>query len=226
MKHAACLVGAAVALALSLPAAAQMHNGYRMGGSPRAMVNLVSPADSSIQIRRGALMIGQYMFGMGQHPLADMPGPGGNATPGIRFVLRLYGVSDATGLLTNTENHFVFHGQVTTPTGSTPIAIDQTFALHGGSALVQVPLSLPAITDAATITIDSVVVSNGGVTFALPGVALGQPTPQMTPQPTPHAGCTSDSDCNDGNPNTDDTCTPMGCVHMPDHMGPGGGPMM
>jgi hypothetical protein len=48
----------------------------------------------------------------------------------------------------------------------------------------------------------------------------------MTPQATPGETCTNDSDCDDADPNTRDECTPMGCRHMPDHMGPGGGPMM
>jgi hypothetical protein len=229
MKCIVGLISGAVAVAVTLPVAAQMMQGGRMGGGRHGMINLVSPADSPTQIRRGAVMVGQYMHGTGQNSMGPAtPGAGGNRTPGIRVVLRLYGASDRNGLLTSTGNLFVFRGQLTTPTGShTPIVIDQEFALSSGSATVQVPLSLPSLTGPATITIDEVSIADDtGNTFALPGIALVQPTPQMTPKPKPGGSCTNDTDCNDGDPDTQDLCTPMGCRHMPDHMGPGGGPMM
>jgi hypothetical protein len=175
------------------------------------------------------LMIGQYRFGMGQNSMAPgTPAPGGNGTPGLRLVLRLYGVSDANGLVTSTGNRLIFQGQLTTPAGSkTPIVVDQAFVLNGGSALVQAPLNLPSLTGPATITIDQIIVADdGGSAFAVPGIALIQPTPQFTPGPTPGVGCTHDSDCDDGNPDTRDLCMPMGCVHMPGHMGMSGQPMM
>ena len=195
-----------------------------MGGGRHAMINLVSPADSPTQIRRGAIMIGQYMVGMmGQ----NSPGPSGTQTPGIRIVLHLSGVADTNGLVTDAGNHLIFEGQLTTPTGNgAPISIDQIFALNAGVAVIQVPLSFPSVTGPATITIDRIAVEdNSGNDFAVPGVSLVQPisqitprsTPQITPRPTATVGCTSDRDCYDG-----DICTPMGCRHM----GPGGGPMM
>jgi hypothetical protein len=227
MKCTAGLIGGAVAIAVTLPTVAQMmHQGNGMGGGRRAMINLVSPADSPTQIRRGTVMVGQHMFGMGQSSVEPgMPGPSGNGTPGTVVVLRLYGVSDANGLITSTGNRFIFQGELTTPTSdNTPIAIDQAFALNSGSVVVQVRLNLPSVTGPATIIIDRVaVVDGGGHTFATPGIALAEPAPQMTPRPTPGGSCTNDSDCNDGDPNTQDVCTPMGCRNTSGHMG---GPMM
>jgi len=230
MRRAAALISAAIGVAVTLPVAAQMmHQGEGMGGGRRTVTNLVSPADSPIQIRRGILTVGQYMFGRGLDSMGPgMPGLGGNGTSGVRVVLRLHGVSDADGVITSTGNRFIFQGQLTTRTGSkAPIVIDQVFALNNGAALVLVPLSLATLTGPATIIIDQVaIVDDGGNAFAVPGITLVQPTPQMTPQPTPGGSCTNDNDCNDGDPETQDLCTPMGCGHMTDHMGPGGGPMM
>ncbi len=175
-------------------------------------------------------MIGQYMFGMGQNSMGPgTPTPGGNRTPGLRLVLRLYGVSDANGLITSTGNHLIFQGQLTTPAGSkTPIMVDHVFVLNNGSALVQAPLSLPSLTGPATITIDQIIVADDdGSAFAVPGIALIQPTPQATPRPTTGVGCTRDkATCDDGNPDTRDLCMPLGCVHTPGHMGMSGAPMM
>jgi hypothetical protein len=228
MRRAAALISVAFGVVVTVPVAAQMMNqGNGMGGGRRTMINLVSPADSPIQIRRGTVMVGQYMLGMGQNSMGPgMPGLGGNATPGTRLVLRLYGVSDTNGLITSTGNRFIFQGELKTPSGNnTPIVIDQAFALNSGAAMVLVPLSLPSVTGLATITIDQVaVVDDVGNAFAVPGIALAQPIPQMTPRPTPNGTCTNDNDCNDGDPNTQDVCTPMGCRHTSDHMG--GGPMM
>jgi hypothetical protein len=230
MKYTAGLISGAVAIAVTLPVAAQMMSqSSSMGGGRRTMINLVSPADSPIQIRRGTVMVGQYMVGMGQNSMGPgMRGLGGSGTPGVRLVLRLYGVRNTNGLITSTGNRFIFQGALTTPTGSnTPIVIDQVFALNSGAAILQIPLTLPALTSPAGITIDQIaIVDDGGSAFAVPGIALVQPTPQMTPQPMPGGSCTNDSDCNDGDPDTRDLCTPMGCRHMTDHMGPGGGPMM
>lgn len=202
MKRALGIVaGITFAALLPGPAAAQMMQGGMMGGGRHGMINLVSPADSPTQIRRGAVMIGSYAFGMmGQSSTGSgMPGRGGGGTAGIRVVLRLYGVTDANGLVTSTGNHLIFEGQLTTPTdNSTPISIDQLFALNAGAALVEVPLSM-SISGPATITIDRIAVEDDGENaFAVPGINLTRPTPQGTPQAT----------------------------HTPGHMGPGGGPMM
>ena len=227
MMWAARLIACVAVWAVAFPPAlhAQMMQGNGMGGGRHGMINLVSPADSPIQIRRGAIMIGQYMAGMmGQNSIGNrQPGASGTGTPGIRIVLRLSGATDVNGLVTSGSNHLIFEGQVTTATGNrTPIAIDQPFALNAGSALVQVPVSLSAVTGPATITIDRIAVQDADDNiFAVPGVALAQPTPQTIPRPTPGGRCTKDSDCNDGDSTTQDVCMPMGCQHMHGHMGPG-----
>jgi hypothetical protein len=223
MKRTPGLLSGALALAVALPLGAQMmDHGARMGGGRRTIINLVSPADSPTQIRRGTVMFGQYMSNIGQPFMPGMPGASENGTRQARVMLRLYlsGVSDANGLITSGGNRFIFQGQLLTPTdGPTPVTIDQTFALNSGRALVQVPLRLPAFTGLATVTIDQVTVTDAhGSAVAVPGIALAQPTPQSTPQPTPEGSCTSDSGCDDGDPDTEDVCTPMGCQHMPDHM--------
>jgi len=220
IKHTIPLVSIAVVAALVVPVAAQMMPG--MGGGRHGAITLVSPADSPTQVRRGVVMVGQYMAGMmGQNPGGS--GTPGNPAPGIRIRLRLSGVTDPNGLVASTGNHLIFEGQLTTPTGAkVPIAVDQLFAVTAGSALVQVPLSFASVTGSATITIDRVAVQDSSShAFAVPGIVLAQPTPQTTPHPTPGGRCTTDSDCNDGNPNNRDVCTPMGCQHMGGHMGPG-----
>ncbi len=232
MRCSVGLVVGVIVLAVFPPRAshAQMMQGNGMGGSHHGMINLVSPADSPTQIRRGAIviiggyMIGGYMTGMmGQNPTGSGM-PGGNPTPGVRVMLRLFGVMDTRGLVTGGGNHLILEGQLTTPTSNrSPIKIDQLFALNAGSVLVQVPLSLPSVSGPATITIDRLAVQDSsGNAFAVPGVAIAPPTPQITPSPTPGGNCTSDGDCNDGNPDTRDVCTPTGCRHV----GMGGGPMM
>ncbi len=228
MRIFARLIGG-VALAVALPVTAQMMQpGDGMGGGRRTMINLISPADSPIQIRRGTVMFGMYMTGMGQNPMGmGMTGSASNGVPATQVVLRLMltGVSDAQGLITSTDNVFTFRGQLATPgDGTTPVAIDQSqsFALSGGRASVQVPVNLPTLTGPATISIDEVFATDGhGTVFALPGITVAQPTPQGTPHPTPGEHCASDSDCNDGDPNTTDICMPMGCQHMSGHMGHG-----
>lgn len=191
-----------------------------MGGGRHGMINLVSPADSPTQIRRGTIAITSYMFGMMGSGFA---GPNGNGPAGVRVMLRLYGVTDTGGLVTSTGNHLIFEGQLTTPTSSrAPFSINQVFALSAGAAAIQVPLSLPSVTGPATITIDRIAVEDDSDNdFAVPGVSLAQPisqiTPGPTPQPTARGGCTNDRDCDAG-----DICMPMGCVHMPGHMGTSG----
>lgn len=225
MKYTTGLISA-LALAVALPVGAQMMNqGSGMGGGRRTVINLVSPADSPIQIRRGTLMFGQHMSTMGQNSMGPgMPGPGGNGAQVSQVILRLYlsGVSDASGLLTNMDNHFTFQGQLTTPTATAPITIDQNFVLNRGAASLQVQVSVPSVTGPLSITIDHVaIIDSDGKTFAAPGIALAQPTPQGTPNPTRGGSCTSDSDCNDGDPNTTDICMPMGCMHVSGPMGHG-----
>ena len=128
--------------------------------------------------------------------------------PHVDLVLRLSGVSDANGLITSTGNRLIFLGQLTTPADSNSpikIEVDQDFVLNDGSAFVEAPLSLPPLTNPARLTIDQIIVADdGGNAFAVPGIALIQPAPQFTPGPTPAVGCTHDSDCDDGNPDTCD----------------------
>jgi hypothetical protein len=227
MRQVVTLMIAAVGLAVTVPVAGQMmHAGDGMGGGRRSSVNLVSPAASQTQIRRGMLMIGSFMGMMGNSAMrgAMMPTPSpGNLTRGLRVMLRLYGVADSAGLVTSTRNHLLFNGRLTSATGDEQsITIDQEFNLTNGAALVQVPVTVADASSPATLLIDQVAVTDAaGDTFAAPGVMLVQPTPAATPQVTPGTGCTSDSDCNDGNPDTQDVCMPMGCRHMPDDDGPG-----
>jgi hypothetical protein len=225
------LIDTALALSLFLPPAvhAQVMQGGMMGGGRHGMINLVSPADSPTQIQYGVIMIGSYALGMMGPGSTGPATPGtGNAAPGIRLVLRLYGVSDSNGLVTNTNNHLIFDGELTAPTANRePIHFDQPFALNAGSGSAQAFIALPSITGPATITIDRIAVEdNSANVFAMPGVAFAQPTPRITPRPIPGTGCTNNSDCDDGNPNTRDLCMPIGCVHIPVSMGPDSGPMM
>lgn len=63
-----------------------------MGGGHHGMINLVSPADSPTQIRRGSVMIGSYAFGMmGQSSMvaAFLPAMMASATPRCLVRLRL-----------------------------------------------------------------------------------------------------------------------------------------
>jgi hypothetical protein len=216
-------VGVMLAALLTVPAVAQMmHGGGDMGGGRHTVVNLVSPADSAIQVRRGVLIIGQQMSMMQVPATPTAQG----STPRVGLMLRLSGVSDGAGLVTNTRNRLLFDGRLaTTTSGESPITIDQEFALKGGVAFVQVAVSVPSLTDPARILIDHIAVLDAdGDTFAVPGVVIAPPVASATPAPTPNAGCTRNSDCDDHNPNTRDLCMPVGCVHMPSHMG--GGPMM
>jgi hypothetical protein len=206
-------------LALSAPAQMMEGGGY-MGGGRRTMVNLVSPTDSAIQIKRGVLMIGQHTSMM--QTLA----PESQTAPSrVWLLLRVYGVSDGAGLVTNAGNRLLFEGRLSTTSGESPIAIDQTFGLRDGAAFVRVPVDLPPLMNSPRILIDQIAVLDAaGATFALPGVSIGSPIVAETPAPTPETRCTRNTDCDDQNPDTRDLCMPVGCVHMPDHMG--GGPMM
>jgi hypothetical protein len=227
MKQSATLIAAAIAVVVTLPVGAQMMlHDDGMGGGRRSMINLVSPADSPIQIRRGVLMIGQYMSSMGS-TMMRAPVPGGDSTPRVWLMLRLSGVSAGGGLITNANNHLRFDGRLTPGAGNEePIAIDQQFALREGAAFVKVPINLPVGTGSARILIDRVAVMGAdGNAFAVPGVLIASPPPFETPRPTPVTECTRDSDCDDGDPKTRDVCMPMGCRHMPGHMEPGRGPM-
>ncbi|MBI3782864.1 MAG: c-type cytochrome [Deltaproteobacteria bacterium] len=185
MRHFRLIIWVAV-LAMFVPSVsgAQMMHGNGMGGGRNGMINLVSPADSPTQIRRGSVAIASYISAMMGAAIA---GPHGSGTPGLRVMLRLYGVTDIGGLVTSAGNHLIFQGQLTTPTGKrTPISIDQLFALNAGAAAIQVPVSMPSVTGPATIVIDRVAVEDSsGNAFAVPGVSLTQPIPLLTPVPTP-----------------------------------------
>ena len=213
-------VGVTLTALLAVAATAQMmHGGAGMGGGRRTMINLVSPADSPTQVRRGVLMVGQYMSMM-QTPAA----PGGQASaPRVWLLLRLYGVSDSSGLVTNAGNRLLFDGRLATASdGEAPITIDQEFALRDGVAFIQVPVPVPPLTDSARILIDQATVLDAdGDTFAVPGVVIAPPIASATPAPTPGVRCARDTDCDDHNPDTRDVCMPVGCVHIP---GRGGGP--
>src|SRR5512143_1148684 len=119
--------GAGIALGLLLlllltgPSAAQMmHGGGDMGGGRHTVVNLVSPTDAALQVRRGVLMIGQYMSMM---RIPATPAAQGSATR-VWLMLRLSGVSDGAGLVTNARNRLRFDGRLATATdGESPIAV-------------------------------------------------------------------------------------------------------
>ncbi len=229
MKRSGALIVTATAAAfLALPVAAQMmHDSDGMGGGRRTGINLVSPTNSLTQVRRGMLMIGQHMYSSrGMMPAPSLPRDEGGQ-PRVWLLLRLSGVSDPDGLISRTGNQLVFAGRLSSGSGAEePLTIDQEFTLTNGAALVQVPVTLPTATDWSRVLIDQVAVLDAdGNTFAVPGVVIAQPAPLATPQPTPRAACTDNGDCDDHNPNTRDVCMPVGCVHMPGHMGPGD-PMM
>jgi hypothetical protein len=216
-------VGITLAALLTVPAAAQMmHGGGDMGGGRHTAVNLVSPTDAATQVRRGVLIVGQQMSMM-QVPATPTAQ---EATPRVWLILRLSGVSDGAGLVTSAGNRLRFDGRLATAAGGeSPIAIDQEFALRAGAALVQVAVPVPSLSESARILIDSIAVLDvDGDTFAVPGVLIAPPIASATPAPTPSAGCSRSSDCDDHNPDTRDLCMLAVCVHMPSHMG--GGPMM
>lgn len=225
MKGTFGLVGVLLATLLSMPSAAQMMSGDAgMGGGRRTIINLVSPADSLAQVRRGMLVIAQH----GSASMMQTPAvrAGQDSAPKVSLLLRLSGVSDDAGLVTSGGNRLLFDGRLATKTGGEePITIEREFALRAGGASVQVPIPLPPLSEPARILIDQIrVLDAGGDVFAAPGVVIASPKPPATPAPTPGARCTGDGDCDDGNPNTRDQCMPMGCVNLPDHMD--GGPMM
>ena len=211
---------AAVLLAslAALPVAGQMHGPgdmSGMGGARHMSINLVSPPGAAAQLGRGMLVIGQPMgMMMMQH--------NGSAGQSLVLLLRLAGVSDAHGLLTNSHNHFVFDGRLASATGEVQVPVDEQFTLQNGAALLRVEVPLGTLSQPARLLIDRIEVSDdGGETFAVPGVAISRAAPASTPRPTPHSGCQSAAECDDDDPNTQDLCMPMGCVHRPTHMGGG-----
>lgn len=211
------IIGALLIVAAALPVAGQMGSpGNMMFGARHSAIDLVSPPGSTAQLGRGMVMIGQPMGMMMMHP-------GQPASRAVLLQLRLGGVSGPNGLLTSTRNHLVFDGRLATASGESPISVDKEFNLQNGAALVRVEIPLPALTEPARLLIDRVEVSDGGETFAVPGIAIAQPAASSTPRPTPHSGCQSNAECDDGQPDTQDLCMPMGCIHRPTHMG--GGPM-
>ena len=211
------IFGALLAAAGALPVAGQMGSSGMMVGARHSAIDLVSPPGSAAQLGRGMLMIGQPMGTMMMHP-------GQPASRAVLLQLRVAAVTGANGFLTSADNHLVFDGRLATASGESPVAVDQLFDLQNGAALVRVEIALPALTEPARLLIDRVELSNaGGETFAVPGIAISQPAASSTPLPTPHSGCQSNAECDDGQPDTQDLCMPMGCIHRPTHMG--GGPM-
>lgn len=208
----------AIALATCGAAAAEFAPPERTAGGGRAMINLVSPADSATQISRGVLMIGGRGRLMGA-PRAGVAAGGRQ----ILVMLRLAGVSAAGVPVDSADNHLLLDGRLSTAAGEDPVSIDAPFAVVAGSAFVSVPLGLPAGTGVAALLIDQVsVVDAAATTLAVPGIAFNVGAPQVpTPRPTPTSppGCGSASDCDDGDPGTRDLCTPGGCRHVPEHMG-------
>jgi len=229
MKVSKTVAFVALLVAGAWPAFGQMRGGNggmggmggMMGGGRRTMINLVSPGDSLIQIRRGVVMVGAYLYGM--HQQGGMMGDDGDVGVGLRVMLRLYGAATTDGLVDSAGNHFILQGRLISASGGEdPVSVDEPFDLRHGSAYVQVPLTLPAATGALTLAIDRVEVTDSGdAAFAVFGVLIPDLSPQPTPQPTQGAACTQNNQCEDGNPDTEDICTPMGCQHMPDHGGPG-----
>ncbi len=216
------LVMASVVLVATVaaPLDAQMRSGMMMGG-PRSMLNLVSPATSPTQVQRGVLTLNSMMGGSGTSMMGGSSGP---STAG-RLRLVLVGVVNGGALVTSTGNRLMLTARLTSAAGSdTPVTVDQQFDITAGVAVLFMPLTLPSFTPPATLQIGSVeVLDSSGSPFAVEGVAFGRPLPS----PIPSSGsCRSDADCDDGNPNTQDVCSPMGCQHMGGHTGPGGGPMM
>lgn len=218
MKHEA-LVGVMLATAVAMPAAAQMMLQNGMGGGRRNTVNLISPADLPIQIRRGELMVGGMMM-MGTSMGPNAASPATKHSPALKLILRLYGVSNAAGVVSSSDNHLIVEGRLLSADGlNEPLSVDQGFSLIAGNGLVLVPVPLPTLVARATLSIDKIMVNDAnGNTFAVPGVVLVPPTPP--PTAVLGGGCTQASDCDDGDPTTADVCTSMGCRHMGSSMGP------
>lgn len=212
------LVGVVLMGTAALPVSAQMNSGMMnsgmMLGAPRSTLNLVSPATSPTQVQRGQLMLNSMMGGSGTSMMGGLSG----SASSFRLRLLLVGVVNGGALVTSTGNHLLVTAHLTSPAGDdAPVTVDQTFDITSGQAVLSKVLTLPSFTPPATLEIESVkVVDDGGTTIAVQGVALGR-TP---PRPTPVSGsCSTDADCNDGNPNTHDICTPHGCQHGPMGMG-------
>jgi len=232
MKVSKTVAFVALLVAGVWPAFGQMQGGNggmggmggMMGGGRRTMINLVSPANSPIQIRRGVVMVGAYMFGMGQQGgMMGSPSGDDGVSVGLRVMLRLYGVATTSGLVSSTGNHFILEGRLITADGEQSLPpVNELFDLSNGSAYVQVPLTVPPATGATTLAIDRIeVTDDSDVPFAVFGVLIPDLAAQPTPHPTFGGACTQNSQCDDGDPNTQDICTPMGCQHMPNHGGPG-----
>lgn len=221
MRRVALPLTAALGLSMaSIVGAQMMPNGGGMGGGRHTMVNLVSPADSATQIARGVVMVGAHAGVMGG-PRTPTPGAA-NGTRRFVLMLRLSGVSAGGQLVDSSGNRLLFNGRLSSADGEEPVAVDAPFAISHGSALLVVPIDLPALTGAAALLIDQVsVLDAAAATFAVPGVAIASP-PTPRPTRTPAPTCTSDGDCDDGDAATRDFCTPMGCRHSTHHRG---GPM-
>ena len=202
------MIGGAVFVGtVALPVGAQMSSGMMMG-APRSMLNLVSPANSPTQVQRGVLVLNTMMGSSGTSMMGGPSGP----SAGARLRLLLEGVVNGGAPVTSTGNRLVLTAHLTSAAGGdTPVTVDQQFDISAGVAALSMPLPLPSFTPPATLQIESLeILDSGGSTIAVEGVALGR----AVPGPTPSSGsCRSDADCNDGNPNTHDVCTPHGCSH-------------
>ena len=211
------LVGAAAVGAQMVP------SGGGMGGGRHTMVTLVSPASSTTQIARGVVMIGAHagMMGGARTPTPGAGTPGGGRR--LLLLLRLSGVSAGGALVTSAGNRLLFDGRLSAAgANDVLVSVDEPFSISNGSALVSVPIDLPATADATVLLIDQVSVLDAAAdTIAVPGVSIVSAAPRVSPTPTRR--CTTNDDCDDGDAGTRDMCTPLGCRHMRGHMG---GPMM
>ncbi len=218
MRRSVMMVGVVLAGTFALPVSAQMSSGMMnsgmMMGAPRSMLNLVSPATSPTQVLRGELMFNSMMGGAGTSMMGGLSG----SSSSLRLRLLLVGVVNGGVPVTSTGNHLLVTAHLTSAAGDdASVPFDLEFDITSGLAVVSKLLTLPSFTPPATLELESVkVVDGGGTTIAVQGVALGR----TLPSPTPNSGsCKTDADCNDGNPNTHDICTPHGCQHGPMGMG-------
>jgi len=243
MKYAIALAASVCALALTQRVSAQMmSHGYGMGGGPRTTINLVSPAESAVQIGRGMLMVGPYMSHMNTTTMGPQSSSGmdmdDDDVVGVSVTLRLIGVSDREGRMTTKGKPFRLRvtGEVTpAPADSDPedpaVIVETTFDVKNGAALVRVPLNVDPTAAVTTVLLGEIEVLYGDTgtdqqLVAVPGVVVTQP--QRTPKPTvtPVSACHGNSECDDNNSATRDVCMFTKCFHMPNRMGPSGGPMM
>lgn len=193
-----------------------------MGGGRRSSMNLVSPADAAVQIRRGMAMV-SALSSMGPSGSSMMGGPGS----GMRVLLALYGVADENGPVSTTGNHLLLDGRWTSATDPPQaVTLDQSFVIADGFAMVSARLALPNADGRATLLIDGLRITDAaGATIAQLGVRVTAPSPSASPVATPMrtpGSCHQNVDCDDGDASTQDLCMPGGCMHMPrDHGGPG-----